>query len=226
MTAPRFGRMIRASMTLLAVCAWFGLILQLFLSIAQSRARGMSVALAIFNYFSFFTILTNLLIAFGLSCSLWRPNSRLGRFSTMATVQSALAVYIVIVGLVYALALRQLWNPEGLQKIADVILHQLIPVLYGVYWLIFVSQIPLPWKSVLPWLLYPSAYLCFALIRGALSGWYPYPFIDAGALGYGHAALNVAGLYVVLLAFGLCAVGLSRWRGRKGSRKHQAIPMA
>jgi len=213
--------MMRAVMIVIAVSSWFGLILQLSLLIAEARATGMLVALVIFNYFSFFTILTNVLVAVGLTCTLWMSNSRPGRFFTNATVQSASAVYIVIVGAVYALALRHLWNPQGLQKIADVVLHELVPLLYGAYWLVFVARRSLAWKSVLPWLLSPLAYLIFVTIRGAISGWYPYPFINAGALGYARATLNAFGLFIVFIAVGLIAVAFSRWMGRNYSREIQ-----
>ena len=47
------------------------------------------------------------------------------------------AAYIAIVGIIYRLLLRQLWNPQGMQWVADVILHDVIPVGYVLYWLLF-----------------------------------------------------------------------------------------
>ena len=37
--------------------------------------------------------------------------------------------YIAIVGITYSLLLRHMWNPQGTQKIADVLLHDVVPVL-------------------------------------------------------------------------------------------------
>ena len=55
---------------------------------------------------------------------------------------------------------------------------------------------------MLLWLIYPLVYLCFALNRGALTSRYPYPFIDAGKLGYASALANTAALLVAFVALG------------------------
>ena len=67
-----------------------------------------------------------------------------------------------------------------------------------------------PWgarsRSLLgPALVWPIGYLVWVLIWGAITGWYPYEFIDVGEHGYGGVLLNavlvlVLGI-VLLLAF-------------------------
>ncbi len=198
-----------------AIFGWFALILQFPLSVAVSRSKGMSPLGAVVTYFSFFTILTNLLVAIGIVCYLCIPSSTYGRFFGRATVQSGLALYIAVVGVVYSLLLREIWSPEGLQKVADVLLHDVVPVLYVLYWILFVSKTPLPWKSVLFWLCYPLVYLSYILIRGAFAGWYPYPFIDVGAAGYQRVFLNSVLLLVAFSTLGLVMVAFSRWMGGK-----------
>jgi hypothetical protein len=160
---------MRVCKALIALVGWFALLLQFPLSIAVSRANGMTIVGAILAYFSFFTILTNLLVVLSLSFSLVTPNTGLGRFFSRPGVLAGITTYIAMVGAGYSLLLRHLWAPEGLQKIADVVLHDLVPVLYVVYWLIFAPKNALRWKSVLIWLTYPLAYLVFVLVRGTLS---------------------------------------------------------
>ena len=46
------------------------------------------------------------------------------------------AASIVMVGLVYSLALRATWNPQGLQKIADFALHDATPLLFIIAWIL------------------------------------------------------------------------------------------
>ena len=58
------------------------------------------------NFFSFFTIQCNLLIAISLTISTLSPDSGPGRFFLSLSLQSAIALYIFIVGLVYNLVLR------------------------------------------------------------------------------------------------------------------------
>jgi hypothetical protein len=205
---------IRIYMASIACVAWFALLLQFPITIATSRLNGMSLIAAIITYFSFFTILTNLLVAVALTISLCAPNSSWGGFFLRPVVTSAIAVYIAMVAAGYSLLLRHLWDPEGLQKTVDFLLHDAVPVMYVVYWLIFRPKGRLPWKSVLLWLIYPLAYLFCVLVRGALSGRYPYPFIDAAKLGYFRVFSNAVMLLCTLVGAGLLAVAASRWFGR------------
>jgi len=205
----------------MAVCAtagWLALLLQFPLTIATSRTNGMSVLGAVSTYFSYFTILTNLIVALALTASLWGSKSRLGRFFSRPAVIAGTTIYIAFVGLVYSLLLRSQWDPEGLQKIADIILHDVVPVMYVGYWIFLAPKAELRWQSVITWLIYPLAYLVFVVIRGALSGRYPYPFIDAGRIGYTRALLHSLGLLAAFIGIGLLMVAASRWLARGRSQ--------
>ncbi len=212
------SRLARLAAAAIALLGWYGLLLQLYVVIATARATGVPVTTAISNYFSFFTILTNLLVALVLTLSLRTTPSTLSVYASRATVQSAVAVYIAIVGMVYSLVLRNLWDPEGLQKIADVILHDAIPVLYLLYWLTFVRKgkdhDSLRFSRVPTWLAYPLLYLVYSLIRGAITGIYLYPFIDAGKLGYPRVGLNAVVLLFAFLGMSLFLVAIDRWMPR------------
>ena len=50
------------------------------------------------------------------------------------------------------------------------------------------------------------------MIRGALSGFYPYPFLDVGVLGPGAVAVNVLGLLLAFAGGGLMLIALAQWR--------------
>ena len=94
--------------------------------------------------------------------------------------------------------------------VADWILHYVTPALFVVYWLIFVPKRSLRWKHPLVWASYPLAYLIYALFRGGLSGFYPYPFIDVAVLGLPRVFLNGAALLVVFCLAGLLLVLIDR----------------
>jgi hypothetical protein len=200
------------------VLAWFALALQLYLTIAEPVVSGVSVLGRIANYFSFFTILTNLLVAIALTLFVAFPRIFLGQFFSRPTVQSAIAVYIAVVGAIYSLLLRHQWNPQGLGKLADGLLHDAVPVLYGIYWLVFVPKAQLRWKHALLWLIYPVAYMFYTVARGAATGWYPYPFIDVAVLGYAVALRNATGVLLVFIVAGLLAVAIGRWMTRRSVR--------
>ena len=195
-----------------ASAAWFALLLQFPLTMRTSIANGMSVIGAILTYFSFFTLLTNLIVALVLTFCLLAPNSSWGRFFSSPVVSTGTALYIAMVSAVYSLLLRHSWNPEGLDKLADIILHDVAPILYVGFWILFVPKSGLRWKNTLSWTIYPMIYLAWILIRGAISGRYPYPFVDVGQLGYPRVLLNSGMLLAIFLAAGLAVVAAARWK--------------
>lgn len=99
--------------SVMAVIAWFVLGLQFYLMVTRSDAQGAALWRLIVNYFSFFTILTNLLIAVGLTWPLAAPDSGGGKLFSQPAVTSATAVYIAIVGVTYSLLLRPARRAEG-----------------------------------------------------------------------------------------------------------------
>lgn len=215
---PKLRRLIAG---VIAALGWYGLTLQLYVSIATALTNGTSVTTAIVNYFSFFTILTNLLVALVLTqLSFRRPAHE--PFLTRADVQATAAISIVIVGIVYSLVLRQLWEPEGLQKIADIVLHDAIPVLYALYWLYFARNHSVNFHDVPRWLVYPAVYLVYTLIRGALTERYPYPFLDAGELGLLRVSLNIFVLLGVFLTVGFLLLAINQWLQRRKIRSYPA----
>jgi len=206
---------MRISAAVGALLGWFALLLQLYLILAQSPAGALAMVGTVIAYFSFFTILTNFLVALVFTATVLSPTTGWGQFFRRPSVQAGTAAYIAIVGIVYRLLLRQLWNPQGMQWVADAILHDVIPVGYVVYWLVFGPRTGLRWKDAVGWLAYPGVYLVYVLARGAVSGEYPYPFMDVKVLGYVGVMAHAAVLLLVFLGMGLLVVAVGRWtRGR------------
>ena len=116
----------------------------------------------------------------------------------------------VYIGLIYALLLRTLWAPTGLHKIADAILHDLVPLAYTLWWIGFAPKGGLRWRQPLRWLAYPLAYFGFSVVLGSLTGRYLYPFVDLGALGVATLLRNAVLLGMLFWILGLGAVGLDR----------------
>lgn len=212
MSAPaRTGKII--SMSIISLTGAFALILQLYLMITVKNAAH-SLPFRFVNFFSFFTILSNILVAKSLAILLIMPSSFWARFFGKPSVQTAIAVYIAIVGITYSLVLRALWHPQGWPLVADVLMHDVIPVLYIIFWLIFVPKGSLDWKDPLRWLLFPLGYLIYTLLRGAITHWYPYPFVDAGTLGYARAGINILGLSFAFLIMGLILTAIDKIMGK------------
>lgn len=198
----------------LSLLGWFALAAQLYISIA-SKANPLPEILA--RYFTYFTILTNLLVAVCCTAMWLSPASRWGRFFAGASTRTALAVYILVVGLIYNVVLRFLWQPQGLQRVVDELLHSVIPVLFVLHWFLFVAGERLPLKSLWPWLIYPLVYIVVVLIRGAFSGFYPYPFIDVKQIGMQQALINAVGVAAIFILLSLLFIAISRYiHNKKG----------
>jgi hypothetical protein len=198
----------------LATIAWSSVLLQCYLSLHLATQNGQSLGIGLEAFFSYFTVLTNLLICVSLTFSLSAPSSTPGRWFSRPDVVAGIATSIAFVGLSYHFLLRKTWNPQGAQLLADVSLHYVVPALYVLYWWHAFSGAALYWTRPLFWSVYPTVYLVYALIRGSIAGSYPYPFIDAAGLGYARTMLNSLGLLFVFIALGLLFVALGRARQR------------
>lgn len=201
-------------MAILALTVWFGLVLQFYISIEKYLSQGRTVGGAIVQLWSYFTIQNNFLVALCLTLLLLSPSSKWGRFFSKNTTLTAMCVYITIVCLVYQLILRGQHTQYGLFKLADEIFHSVSPVLFVLFWLIFVSKTLIPWGKCFTWLIYPLIYLVYILIRGAVSGLYPYSFIDVSQIGYPQTFINSAVLLFVFLGMGAAFITISRMQAK------------
>jgi hypothetical protein len=152
------------------------------------------------RFFSFFTILTNILAAIALLVPVLAPRSALGRFLDRPDVRTMITAYIIMVGTVYHLLLRGLSQREGWPLAFEEMLHYVTPPLFLIDWLLFVPKRDLNWRVGIAGLWFPIAYIVWTLVHGAVSGWYPYPFVDVGDLGYAQVAANIMGLVAIYLA--------------------------
>ena len=206
--------MVKNSWRLLtAAIGWIGLAIQLFVMLDNTPENGMNAWQAVGRFLIFFTILTNILVALSLSSLILAPTTAVGRFFGRSSRLAGIAVAIFVVGLVYNIVLRPLFPVEGLNRIANEILHVVVPILFVGYWLWFVKKGTLQWTDILRWLVYPGLYLCYALVRGKLEGFYAYPFIDVAKLGYMKVAINAAGVMAAFLVVGFILVTIDKRLG-------------
>lgn len=197
-----------------ALAGWVGLAIQQYLIFYSRWSTGASLLGGLINFFSFFTVLTNTLAVVVLSYALVQRESAAKRFFLAPTISSGIAASIVVVSLAYNLLLRHLWSPAGFQFIADELLHDVMPVLFLIYWWRYVPKGSLRLKHVGAWVIYPVAYFAYALLRGDLLGQYQYPFIDVSTLGYPHVFVNAGGILVGFVVVALAVVGLDRYLSR------------
>ena len=91
-----------------AILGWFAVLMQYYL-IVENRVA--SVGETTIRFFSFFTILTNVLVAIYFTFQVFRRAPGQAHFLEKPGVLTALTVYITVVGLVYQVVLRYIWEP-------------------------------------------------------------------------------------------------------------------
>jgi len=202
-------------MIVTAVTAWFALALQLYILIDNTPGNGMTPLGAVDRFLIFFTIWTNILVAVCVTLALLFPATRPGKFFSRPCTQTAIALYILVVGIVYNVLLRGLVHLAGRGRLADELLHVVVPLLFVVYWIFFVPKGTLKWRNLLPWMIYPAFYLTYALLRGSFSGFYPYPFLNVVEYGYQRVAVNSVGIMLVFVVLGLLLIALDKSLGRR-----------
>jgi len=211
MDQPR-GKWLSLHLAAMALLGCFALLSQLYLIIQN---RVVTVVETIIRYFSFFTILTNLIVAICITVLLMNQSSKLGNWFSKPKTLTAITVYITIVGVVYNAILRFLWQPQGLQFITDELLHTVIPLLFILYWFLFVPKNGLEYKQFLPWLIYPLIYILYTAVHGAITGFYPYPFVNVAELGYPRVLINTAGLLVAFSGLSLFLIAIAKYMSRQ-----------
>lgn len=187
---------------------WIAIIGQFILLIQNRQA---DIPETIIRFFSFFTILTNILVALYFTSRISiSKNTSLSRLTNSGNL-TALTAFILVVGLVYQFILRGTWQPTGLQRIVDELLHSIIPLFVLLYWMKFANNTDLIFKNIKIWLWYPIGYFLYIIIRGHFSDFYPYPFVNVTEIGYSQVFINA----VLVSLFFLFIMGTLIFIGNK-----------
>ena len=217
MQAALAERLFRA---LIALAAFGGVGIQLWIFLESPDFA--SPLAAVWRFLAFFTILTNLMVGIASAVSAIAPGSASGRRLAGANTRAGVVLYIGLVGVIYHLLLSGLWDPQGWQKIADLLLHTATPVMMAFAWIFFDAKKDLTLKALPQIIVYPVAYTVYAMIRGAGDGFYPYPFIDVSELGYARVLMNVVGLTAAFLFAGSLLILIGRALSAVGFRTSPA----
>lgn len=183
-------------------------IVQGWITLSLLLGNGRDLLDALVHFFTYFTILTNLMLVTIYLSELvdWRW---LGWWRQPVT-RGMMVGAIVLVMVFYHFLLSGLWAPEGVAKAADVTLHYVVPILYVLWWLLFQPKGSLRFGHV-PLMLLPIAiWLAWAMVRGAVVGEYPYPILEANKLGYAQVALNCLMVLAALVVLFTVVIGLDR----------------
>ncbi|MBE1514445.1 Pr6Pr family membrane protein [Nesterenkonia halotolerans] len=163
-----------------------------------------------FNFFGFFTMQSNILLAALLLITAAQELTRRSRRpSWIVPARAAATTYMLIVGIVYNTLLDGLAGGVDLGW-ANAVLHIVFPLYALADWILFNDRYQLPMQLVWLMLIYPLTWCAVVLIRGATDGWVPYPFLDP-ATGYVSVTTYVVAIATTIAVFGMFVIWISRF---------------
>lgn len=186
---------MRKRNTLIGARLFFGLLA--LIAISRQLTLHSRYGYSVINFFSYFTNLSNIFAAVVLL---------LGAFSLIQhrdptvrddTIRGMLVVCMALVGIVFALLLRD-QDLGALLPWVNIVLHYIMPVVIVLDWLYQPPKAKLALTQATYWLVFPFLYVAYSIIRGAIVGWYAYPFFNpAKSGGPGGVALYCIAIFVV-----------------------------
>jgi hypothetical protein len=169
------------------------------------------------NFFSFFTVQSNIIAAVVLLIgAIAMPAAT----RTWDLIRGGAAMHMILTGVVYNTLLTGL---EGDLQTPDPwvneTLHMIIPIVMLVDFLIVPLAHRISVRDALTWTIYPLTYLAYTLIRGPIAEWYPYPFLDPRKDGgYGRVALYCIAILIGFLAVTWAMTAFNSWRLNRSQR--------
>ena len=205
---------LRRVATLVGLAVGVGaLLLQFWLSMSARLALGGGIVDALLWFFTYFTILTNLMLVLVYLSDILEARW-LAWWRSPVTRGMMAAAMTLVMGF-YHLVLAATWDPQGLFHLADVLLHYATPLIYLAWWFFFEPKGRLRFGDVGFMLVPTFVWLTWTMLRGAVLNEYPFPVLEAHLIGYPQVLTNVAGLLLVLVALFVGVVALDRLLGRR-----------
>ena len=203
--APASSGTSRLAAGAVALTGLAGLAVQFSASLDQT---GSPVA-ALWAMLRYFTVIGNLLVVLVLG------SIALGmRSAARPQIIGGVTLFMLLIGAVYLTLLRGLLDLSGGARLADTLLHYVMPLLVALHWLFFVRKGGLSSHDVLKWTLIPLAYFAYALVRAHFDGQYPYPFMNAARLGWPRTLLNAGVMALGFLFAGAVLFWIDQLLGR------------
>ncbi|WP_062351541.1 Pr6Pr family membrane protein [Pseudoxanthomonas mexicana] len=161
-----------------------------------TAAAPVPLPVKLLRFFSYFTVQSNLLVLAAAISLVMRPD-RDGALWRVLRLDALLG--IAVTGVVFATLLSGLVQPSGIGIWINAGFHQFSPVWALAGWLLLGPRPRIDARTIRWAFVWPVAWLVYTMVHGALTGWYPYPFLNADTLGYGRVGLTIVVILVASL---------------------------
>ncbi|HEU0180584.1 MAG TPA: Pr6Pr family membrane protein [Agromyces mariniharenae] len=166
------------------------------------------------NFFSFFTILSNALTAIVLLVGAGYAFTRAADPDWYNLVRACAVTYMATTFVVYNLLLREISLDQATTvPWSNEILHVWAPLYLVADWVLAPGRRRVAWRRLWTIAIFPLAWAGYTMIRGAIVGWYPYPFLNPDVepgVGYGGVLVYVIAIAAFILLVGAGIIALSR----------------
>jgi len=162
------------------------------------------------EYYSFFTIQSSFIAA---AVSVWGGVAALRHpvdGQLLTSVRMSVLTYAVVTAAVYNGLLRGIpaEGYVGLQWPGE-LMHVWVPLAILLDWILSPGRAPLRWTALRVVIVYPIAWLVYTFIKGAATGWFPYPFLEPES-GIPSIAAYVLGIAAFVIGIASLAIAHSR----------------
>lgn len=173
-----------------------------------SAAAPVSLPTTLLRFFSYFTVQSNLLVLAAAITLVIDPR-RDGAVWRVLRLDALLG--IAVTGVVSATLLAGLIHPVGIGVWINIGFHQFSPAWTLAGWLLLGPRPRIDLRTVGWAFAWPVAWLAYTMAHGALTGWYPYPFLNADKLGYGQVGITLVVILGAALATAFLLRAIERW---------------
>lgn len=215
---------------------------QLIRSVSTAIEAGRHVPTIVANFFSFFTILSNVSAAVVLTvAAVWfftRGREKDAEPTGIAIALACVTTYMVITGIVYNTLLRNVdLEPGSVVRWSNEVLHLVAPLFLLADLFVGALRRALPWRAVWAIVAFPIVWVVYTMVRAPFitnpgTGdpyWYPYPFLNPHnaqlqpVSGYPGVVLYVIGIAIAIIAIGMLVVWWGRRVGRRMPESEESV---
>jgi hypothetical protein len=200
----RTARLLHAAV---AALAWAALGIDVSTVLLVEPEEPASLLSRYVDLFSYFTILSTVLVAV-VSTALAVDPARDGRAFRVLRLDAVLC--IALTGAVYHLLLADSHEVQGVSVVSDLVEHTLLPVATVAVWLLVGPRPRSDLRTAVLSAVLPLVWVAWTFARGAVLGAYPYPFLDGSELGAGAALANTGAVALAFLALAGLATAVDR----------------